>query len=190
MPIRSISLQSFGDDTQQGALLVKSDQRSKQIEFDLSDGDAVSEHIPGRTNENSSRKKKSSLSRWKNAGKWLKAAASPHDARKFLKAVKSKTLEGPVRLKVLEFRHQCCHGVTINGEYVSEPCPARYEAESGGVFCNSCGCAEWKFADISVDPARPTRSKLAYPDLECPRNRFSPVRGERVTNDIEVHDVR
>jgi len=117
-------------------------------------------------------------SQWELAGQWLGALTSPHKMRLFAKASISKFIEGPVSLPVLDHRHQCCHGVNLAGEKVSEPCTAKYATDSG-VFCKTCGCPEYSMADISVNHHKPPKSKLAFPALECPMNKFSTVSGRR-----------
>lgn len=151
------------------------------------DGESVPAALPTRSNEQSIERPapvQQQLTIWENAGRWLRAATSPHHRRKFLAAMRSKRLDGPVSLTVLEFRHQCCHGTTIAGERVSDPCPARYESRRG-VFCTDCECPEYSKADISVDPGAPDRSKLAYPNLECPRKRYAAMRGIRYNDENE-----
>jgi hypothetical protein len=119
-------------------------------------------------------KKAKRTSAWKLAGQFVRAATNPALVGTYLRAVGSRAWLGPVPLAVLDFRHQCCHGTTMDGVRVSEPCRHRHETERG-VFCKSCGCAEWKQADIRVDPDNVEAAKLACPDLDCPKGRWTAI---------------
>ena len=122
---------------------------------------AIQEH--NKETEKKTEQKKKSM--------WSKAGS-------FLAAVKSKAFEGAVSLAVLDHRHQCCHGTTLAGMRVNTPCTARFEHE-GHAYCKSCGCGEWKLARLDAPADNPTESKLAFPDLTCPLNRFGPMPGAR-----------
>ncbi len=164
MPFRYISLTSWDDETQTAIVEVASTTKRAAVEISLAGGVDVSEDIPQQDPIRPETERK--LSMWRKAGQ-------------FTRAIGSKAIEGAVALPVLDFRHQCCHGSNLAGERVSEPCTARYSTDAG-VFCKSCGCGEWKLANLEVDPAKPGKSKLSYPALECPRGKFSAVRGQRV----------
>lgn len=113
---------------------------------------------------------------WSRAGQWASLVSDPSKVKSFLKAGASKVLEGPVSLAVLDHRHQCCHGRTLSGIQVSEPCEARMESE-GKHYCKSCGCGEWKLAELDV-ASETSHSKLSFPNLACPLKRWSAVKGQ------------
>ena len=118
---------------------------------------------------------------WSKAGWWASAITNPSKVKSFLKATSSRALQGPVSLAVLDHRHQCCHGKTLDGENVSAPCRARV-SEGDGFFCKSCGCGEWKLADLTVPPTEEQgrfSCKLAFPDLTCPLGKWTAMKGIR-----------
>lgn len=114
---------------------------------------------------------------WELAGQFARAMTDPDQVGSYLRAVGSRRWLGPVSLPVLDHRHQCCHGTTLTGVRVSEPCRHRHETDRG-VFCKECGCVEWQAADIRVVAGRENESKLACPDVECPKERWAAMVNE------------
>ena len=114
------------------------------------------------------------VSQWEAAGTFIGKAIS------LGKAVASKAIEGPVSGAKLDFRVQCCFGETMGGERINEPCPEMV-TKGGNNYCRSCGCGtKGKLARLNPQiPGEWNTSKLAYPYLNCPLNRFGPVNGSR-----------
>lgn len=129
---------------------------------------------------------------WQEAGSFLEAIASPGKVLQFARAVWSKLTEGPATDEAINFRASCCFGLTLDGQHrVTAQCPALHEHERG-YFCRACGCPDWKLADLMPHNKQPigrgahgepvwdwTTSKLAYPQLTCPKRKFGPVHGRR-----------
>ena len=111
---------------------------------------------------------------WDEAGSFIKSLFNPGQVVKYLSAETSKLIHGPATLPVINFRHSCCYGVTIEGESVRERCVSLYtDPETGHDYCKLCGCGKWKKARLNPQtPDDWTTSKLAYPVLACPRGRF------------------
>lgn len=131
---------------------------------------------------------------WREAGSFLAALLQPGNAMKFAAALWSKLTEGPATDQAINFRASCCFGLTLDGERITDQCPALHQHDKG-YFCRACGCPDWKLADLMPQNKQPigrgahgepiwdwTTSKLAYPALSCPLRKFSPVRGRRKEN--------
>lgn len=95
---------------------------------------------------------------WKRAFAWLKAGAPD-----------------PLPRSVLDHRHACCTGRTLEGVRVSGLCPYARKRR-GRIECGGCcSCREggnW----FRVDPKDPTvphlSTPIACPDFDCPQRRF------------------
>ncbi len=110
------------------------------------------------------------------APKPAKPASQWEKAGSFIKTILSGMVEGMLPLHVIGHRWQCCTGLTLAGLRVSEPCPNYHESDDGHLYCKGCGCGEWKLARLDGAIAGNMRtSKLAWPALECPLKRFTPL---------------
>lgn len=110
---------------------------------------------------------------WEAAGGFIGKATS------LGKAVWSKWLYGPLTGAKLDFRVQCCFGKTMAGVPVGAPCPSLV-VKGDNSFCRSCGCGnKHKRAQLNPQVSGDYEtSKLAHPDLSCPRDRFVPWKGD------------
>lgn len=97
-------------------------------------------------------------------------------AGSFIKTIVSGITDGMLPDYIIGHRWQCCSGITLDGLKVSEPCANFHRADDGHSYCKGCGCGEWKLARL--DGAlfgNMKTSKLAWPALECPLKRFTPI---------------
>jgi len=107
---------------------------------------------------------------------WLAATEFIDKVGSFGAAVASKAIQGPVTGAAMDFRRQCCFGVGSDGVRVSNPCSALI-TKGRNSYCKSCGCGTMNPL-ARLNPRREgdwDTSKLAYPDLPCPKDKFSPI---------------
>lgn len=101
--------------------------------------------------------------------------------RAFSRAARSLITEGPAPEEVIAARLVICTGRTPGGEEVAPPCPSLAVTPTGR-YCGACGCWRWRLARLDPDdPADLTTSKLAFPALRCPRDRFFEAAGRRAS---------
>lgn len=97
-------------------------------------------------------------------------------AGSFVKTIMSGVLDGMLPDYIIGHRWQCCTGMTLDGLRVSDPCVNFHRAEDGHSYCKGCGCGEWKLARLDGAMfGNMKTSKLAWPGLECPLKRFTPL---------------
>lgn len=154
--------------------IISADVTDAPIEIDMED---AKERLAALAKQNESAKSNGHASP-NRITQFVRSVADAKQRNKYLDARRSLKKRGPVPLHVLNFRHIQCHGTTIEGERVQEPCRHRYESNRG-VFCKSCSCPEWKTANLTVERSEIKRTKrkryfkLEYPALACPVQRWS-----------------